>query len=163
MNTISIRSGPSIISLSLKNTALSLEQPNGESVVRCTRNLFSMSHVKQVGHQEIPYRNVIDASFDTKTRLVKVTYLYKTKKKNPFLLSVTEGQVEVAEIRLTSEWVEALMNASYAGNSFESPNPVNPRLSSIVGVPRSRRLLIFLNPHGGTVWNYFEHSERDSR
>ena len=63
---------------------------------------------------------------------MKVTYLYKTKKKNPFLLSVTEGQVEVAEVRVTSEWIEALMNASYAGNSFASHNPVNPRLTSIV-------------------------------
>lgn len=84
---------------------------------------------------------------------MKVTYLYKTKKKDPFLLSVTEGQVEVAEARVTSEWVEALMNVSYEGNSFAFLDPINLRLNSIVGVPRSRRLLIFLNPHGGTVWN----------
>jgi hypothetical protein len=68
--------------------------------------------------QEIAYRNVIDASLDTKTRLAKVTYLYKTKKKDPFQLFVTEGQVEVTGLRQTSEWVEALMNFSYAGNSF---------------------------------------------
>ena len=114
MNTISIISGPSTITLSLKNTTLSLQGPNSESWPVIDIAFSTQSQLK-VSHQEIPYRNVIDASFDTKTRRMKITYLYKTKKKNPFLLSVTQGQVEVTELRETSEWVEALMNTSYAG------------------------------------------------
>jgi hypothetical protein len=68
-------------------------------------------------HREIPYRNVIGAGFDTNTRVLNVTYLYK-KKKNPFQLFVAEGQVQDTELSETTEWVEALLNTSYAGNCF---------------------------------------------
>ena len=74
---------------------------------------------KARNRQEIPFRNVIAASIDTKTRVLKVTYLYK-KKKNSFALFVAEGQVKDTELDQTSEWVEALLNASYDGNCFYS-------------------------------------------
>jgi hypothetical protein len=114
MNAISITSGSCTTILSLKNTTLSLQQPNSESIVRRLQSVLNFSLYK-ANQQEIPCRNVIDASFDTKTRLVKIIYLYKSKQKNPFLLSVTEGQVAVTELRETSEWIEMLMNNSYAG------------------------------------------------
>ena len=46
-----------------------------------------------------------------------MTYLYKAKKKQPFHLIVTEGRVEEENYSKAAEWVDALMNAAYAGKS----------------------------------------------
>ena len=69
----------------------------------------------KASHKEIPQRNVLNSSFDRETRVVKVTYLYKAKKKQPFQLVVVEGRVE--EGGSHGEWVDELMNAAYAGKS----------------------------------------------
>lgn len=47
-----------------------------------------------------------------------MTYLYKTKKKQPLHLVVAEGKVEEEGSNSKApEWVDELMNAAYAGKS----------------------------------------------
>ncbi len=100
---------------------------------------------------EIPYRNILNANFDTKTRVVKLFYLFRSKTKYPLKLITVEGAIEETDISTAnvSKWIDSLMDAAYDGEYNLKSSWANHQSSA--GIPRSRHLLIFVNPYGGTV------------
>jgi hypothetical protein len=82
---------------------------------------------------------------------VKLFYLFKLKKKHPLKLITVEGAIEEADISTAnvSRWIDSLMDAAYDGEYDLESSWASHQSSA--GIPRSRHLLIFVNPYGGTV------------
>lgn len=67
--------------------------------------------------KDIPHRNILNADFDTETQVLKLSYLYKSKKRHSLKLFIIEGAIEESDNTKVSQWVDTLMNAAYAGES----------------------------------------------
>ena len=82
---------------------------------------------------------------------MKVFYLFKLKKRHPAKLITVEGAIEEADISTAhvSKWIDSLMDAAYDGEYNLRSSWANHQSSA--GISRSRHLLIFVNPYGGTV------------
>ncbi|CAA7271670.1 unnamed protein product [Cyclocybe aegerita] len=88
---------------------------------------------KPTAHHDIAHKYILRATLDDKINTLKVAYL--TKKKNRgYILATLEGIVGKSEVAKASEWAENLMKVVYDD----------------AGLKRSRRLLVFVNPFGGT-------------
>ncbi|KAF8964016.1 ATP-NAD kinase-like domain-containing protein [Flammula alnicola] len=79
-------------------------------------------------HHDIGLRHVLRATFDNDSRTVTVAYL--AKKKKELHLVVIEGTVDEPQAVHSGEWADHLDNGD-------------------VGLKRSRRLMVFVNPFGG--------------
>ncbi|KAG5650770.1 hypothetical protein H0H81_011109 [Sphagnurus paluster] len=82
---------------------------------------------------EIPYRQVIAASFNPDNSTLDVAYLYRKKKADNLTLVKLRGKPQGLGPNLVTEWAETLMKDVYEDS----------------GVTRSRRLKVLVNPHGG--------------
>jgi sphingosine kinase len=98
------------------------------------------------------YRQVINASFRPADGILHVAFLARHKDTKKYYLYRYYGSVNEASTNSASEWVEALMHAAYEGAFFSVPTRSQTSQSFTgVGITRSRRLRILVNPHGGTV------------
>ncbi|KAH9484246.1 Sphingoid long chain base kinase 4 [Psilocybe cubensis] len=95
---------------------------------------FLIPKAKQASHHrhDIPHRSVLKASFDSSSKTVCVAYVDKKKKRHK--LVILEGAVREEEASFAGEWTESVMKLAYED----------------FGVKRSRKLMIFVNPFGGT-------------
>jgi sphingosine kinase len=76
------------------------------------------------------------------------------KNKAPLGLVVIEGGVEESAVKLAKAWVETLMKAVYDGTLGSPSCRFQVLIFSDVGLKRSRRFMVFVNPYGGTVGAY---------
>jgi len=114
------------------------------------RNAVSGS--KPTSHHEIEHRYILRAQFKDETRSLSLAYLAK-KNKTPLSLVIFEGEVEESAVNRAEAWVEALMQAVYDG-SLRSICKFQALIFSDIGLKRSRRFMVFVNPYGGTVGAY---------
>jgi len=129
MTTISIRTGASETTLILQETLLLIYK---RGAAPCQELL----------------RNVLSASVDGDSRTVKVAYLEK-KKKSAYRLVFLEGQIEEAHLAEATKWAGLVMDAAYLGKIVDDLHGMDS--NRIVGVKQPRRLMVLVNPHGGTV------------
>ncbi|KAF8163335.1 ATP-NAD kinase-like domain-containing protein [Crassisporium funariophilum] len=94
--------------------------------------LRTLTKSKPQALSEIPLRQVLKANLQNESRNLTVTYLLRNNKKS-LGLHVVEGKVEESEVVRAEQWVNTLMNTIYED----------------AGIQRSRRLMVFVNPHGG--------------
>ncbi|KAF8636568.1 hypothetical protein AX17_003379 [Amanita inopinata Kibby_2008] len=81
----------------------------------------------------VPFRQVINASFDAASRILEIAYLARKKDTKKFYLFRYKGSVGAVSDESASRWTESLMHSAYEG----------------AGIKRSRRLRILINPFGG--------------
>ncbi|EFI28368.1 hypothetical protein CC1G_13902 [Coprinopsis cinerea okayama7 len=90
---------------------------------------------KQVKSHRIPHENVLRVSYDPKGSSLSVSYIKPKKKKKPASLVVLTGAVQDGEEKAAAEnWAETAMKCLYDNR----------------GIKPARRLLVFVNPHGGS-------------
>ncbi|KAF9013858.1 ATP-NAD kinase-like domain-containing protein [Cyathus striatus] len=85
-------------------------------------------------HKEISYRQVIKASYDSDSAILKVAYIVKKKNKKYASLVIVKGDIDESQRSDAVQWAEALMYAAY----------------DATGVKPYRKLRVLVNPHGGT-------------
>ncbi|PPQ83353.1 hypothetical protein CVT25_003992 [Psilocybe cyanescens] len=135
--TITIQNTPiTRTTLSFNNTHLTLQTPIKSKPV---------SHHRH----DIPHRSVLKANFDSDSKTVCIAYVQKKKKHHT--LVVIEGTVGQEESAIAAEWAESVMNLAYEGGRHTSLL-LDKSMNAIedLGVKRSRRLMVFVNPFGGT-------------
>lgn len=154
--SIEIHVGPtSHFTLSLKDASLSVQKTLREFVTFVSRRYFekAVSESKPTSHDEIEHRYILRAQFKEETRSLSLAYLAK-KNKTPLSLVVIEGGVEESAINRAKAWVEALMKAVYDGTLGSPFCKLQVLIFSDIGLKRSRRFMVFVNPFGGTVGAY---------
>ncbi|KDR81645.1 hypothetical protein GALMADRAFT_239721 [Galerina marginata CBS 339.88] len=91
------------------------------------------SKSKDTIHHDIPHRNILRASLGSNPLKLTVAFLEKKKKKTTHL-AIVEGDIEESEVVHATQWAESVMKAAYES----------------LGVKPFRRLMVFVNPFGGT-------------
>ena len=114
---------------------------------------MAASESKPRSHHEIGHQYILRAQFKEETRSLSLAYLAK-KNRTPLSLVVIEGGVEESAVNCAKAWVEALMKAVYDGTLGSPPCRFQVLIFSDIGLKRSRRLMVFVNPYGGTVGAY---------
>ncbi|EDR14311.1 uncharacterized protein LACBIDRAFT_306015 [Laccaria bicolor S238N-H82] len=113
---------------------VTLRVPSSQSPVSLTLTANSLL-IKGSNLQHVPLLHVLKAHFDPESRILNVAYLAERGGKKHSPLVNIEGKVEDGNaVSTTASWAENVLQACYEGLSVE----------------RSRRLLVFVNPHGGT-------------
>ncbi|KAE9409702.1 hypothetical protein BT96DRAFT_913209 [Gymnopus androsaceus JB14] len=79
----------------------------------------------------VPLHNVIAASYHPESKLLKIAYVIKKKKKGPLVLVQLDGQVQEANANSASNLAKTTLEWAY--------KDIKP----------NRRLKILINPHGG--------------
>jgi len=74
------------------------------------------AHVKFHIIPTVPHRQILRASFEPKTRTLRVPYIAKGNK-NLFRLHVLEGIAQESDAPHAERWVESLMKTIYEGKS----------------------------------------------
>ncbi|KAF9564611.1 hypothetical protein CPC08DRAFT_734307 [Agrocybe pediades] len=98
-------------------------------------NLIVQNTATPSANHGVPHRNILRASVHAESRVLTVAFLdQKKKKKKEMELVVIEGEVEESQTAHAAEWVESVMKAAYDD----------------LDIKRSRRLMVFVNPFGGT-------------
>ena len=107
-------SGPRL-SLALAEQELtlstSLSKPQSPRGISC---FCPLSEDHEVNHA-IPYRQVIDATFDPSDSSVEVTYLDRSKKTKGYSLFRWRGSVDAGQEESALQWTENLMHSAYEG------------------------------------------------
>lgn len=87
----------------------------------------------QNGHFVVPYRQVINAIFNSSDGILEVLYLAKKQNTKKYSLFRCAGSLHEGQEKLVFQWTERLMYSAYEG----------------AGVKRSRKLRVLVNPRGG--------------
>ncbi|KAJ2920657.1 hypothetical protein H1R20_g16435, partial [Candolleomyces eurysporus] len=82
---------------------------------------------------DVLHHNLLRVSFDSESNTLTVSYLKPKKKNKHAQLVVLKGVVHDVDPKVVETWAEGVMKALYEDN----------------GAKRCRRLLVFVNPHGG--------------
>ncbi|RXW20903.1 hypothetical protein EST38_g4972 [Candolleomyces aberdarensis] len=82
---------------------------------------------------DVLHHNLLRVHFDSEANTLTVSYLKPKNKNKHAQLVVLKGVVHDVDPKVVETWAEGVMKALYEDN----------------GVKRCRRLLVFVNPHGG--------------
>lgn len=123
---ISIQTGPiSRVTLSYSETHLLIHRPNSRSFLwskvftKSQKNAISSLEAKQSDQHhhrhDVPFHNVIQATFDKSSRTLLVAYVDKQKKKKGMEMHLIEGNVDENHADDAAQWAEAVIKSSYDG------------------------------------------------
>ena len=112
---------------------------------------------------QVPFRNILWAGICEHAFLISL--LAETKSRKPLELIHVTAAIAELEKSTASEFAEAVLCAAYAGGSSYSSSMSTQR-NQPKGIPRHRRLKVFVNPRSGPVsifWIYTRaHAQRYS-
>ncbi|TFK29975.1 hypothetical protein FA15DRAFT_663292 [Coprinopsis marcescibilis] len=121
-----------LVRLSPSHHALTFSWLDDALVV--THDIDKAKGSRQSKSHHIPREHVLRVAFDSKNGTLTVAYLRpKKKKKGPHLV-VLNGVVQEDAWEATATWAQSVMKVVYDDN----------------GIKPFRRLLVFVNPHGGS-------------
>lgn len=94
----------------------------------------------------VPYLHVISSSLSSTAQLHLAAV-----SPSPVKLKLWEISFEISNIDTNAmkRWVDSLQSRAYAGEPSPSAELVEGLILSFAGINSRRRLLVFVNPHGG--------------
>lgn len=142
----------------VRKTGGTAPSPMPRKILTFSCKLQGPRHTKT---HDVLHHNLLRVSFNNESKTLTVAYLKPKKKSKHAQLVVLQGVVHDVDNEVVETWAEGVMKSLYEGRRTIPVGP--PCHSPLVdnGVKRCRRLLVFVNPHGGVVClTYFLHHDQ---